>query len=151
MKYIEFDSDKKLDLILLGRVAIDFNPVDYYKTLAESSVFKKYVGGSPANIAVGLSRLNKKCGFISRVSDDRFGDYVLEYFRKGGIDTSHIGRCEHGEKTGLTVTEAVSSMGCSRAGISWIAWNGAPLQQPCWYPAMDARMTCRHFTQLMRL
>jgi 5-dehydro-2-deoxygluconokinase len=105
MKYIEFNSDKKLDLILLGRVAIDFNPVDYYKNLAESSVFKKYVGGSPANIAVGLSRLNKKCGFLSRVSDDRFGDYVLEYFRKEGIDTSHIRRCVHGEKTGLTFTE----------------------------------------------
>ena len=105
MKYIEFDSDKKYDLILLGRVAIDFNPMDYYKTLAESETFKKYVGGSPANIAVGLSRLNKKCGFLSRVSDDRFGDYVLEYFEKEGIDTSHIRRCEHGEKIGLTFTE----------------------------------------------
>ena len=26
MKYIEFDSSRPLDLILLGRVAIDFNP-----------------------------------------------------------------------------------------------------------------------------
>lgn len=105
MKYIEFEAEKELDVILLGRVAIDFNPMDYYKTLAESEVFKKYVGGSPANIAVGLSRLGKKCGFLSRVSDDRFGDYVLEYFRKEGIDTSHIKRCVHGEKTGLTFTE----------------------------------------------
>lgn len=105
MKYIKFDSDKTYDLILLGRVAIDFNPIDCYKTLAESETFKKYVGGSPANIAVGLSRLNKKCGFLSRVSDDRFGDFVLEYFKKEGIDTSHIRRCEHGEKTGLTFTE----------------------------------------------
>lgn len=105
MKYIEFDSDKKFDLILLGRVAIDFNPMDYYKTLAESETFKKYVGGSPANIAVGLSRLNKKCGFLSRVSDDRFGDFVLQYFENEGIDTSHIRRCEHGEKIGLAFTE----------------------------------------------
>ena len=26
MKYIEFDSSRPLDLVLLGRVAIDFNP-----------------------------------------------------------------------------------------------------------------------------
>lgn len=26
MKYVEFDETRKLDLILLGRVAIDFNP-----------------------------------------------------------------------------------------------------------------------------
>ena len=105
MRYIEFDSDKKYDLILLGRIAIDFNPIDYYKTLAESETYKKYVGGSPANIAVGLARLNKKCGFLARVSDDRFGDFVVDYFNKEGIDTSHIRRCEHGEKLGLTFTE----------------------------------------------
>lgn len=105
MKYVEFEKDKTYDLILLGRVAIDFNPLDYYKTLAESETFKKYIGGSPANIAVGMARLGKKCGFLSRVSDDRFGDFAIDYFIKEGIDTSHIKRCEHGEKIGLTFTE----------------------------------------------
>lgn len=41
MNYIDFDDNKPYDLILLGRVAIDFNPIDYYKTLAESQTFKK--------------------------------------------------------------------------------------------------------------
>ena len=57
MKYIEFDNSKKYDLILLGRVAVDLNPVDYYCPLNESTTFKRYLGGSPANIAVGLARL----------------------------------------------------------------------------------------------
>ena len=26
MKYVEFDSSRPMDLVLLGRVAIDFNP-----------------------------------------------------------------------------------------------------------------------------
>lgn len=108
MKYIEFDANRKFDMTLLGRITIDFNPVDYYMTLAESTTFKKYLGGSPANIAVGLSRLGKKCGFFARVSDDRFGDFVTEYFEKEGIDTSRIRRCEHGEKLGLTFTEILS-------------------------------------------
>jgi len=108
MKYIEFDANRKFDLTLTGRITIDLNPVDYYMTLAESKTFKKYLGGSPANIAVGLSRLGKKCGFFARVSDDRFGDYVTEYFNREGIDISHIRRCEHGEKLGLTFTEILS-------------------------------------------
>lgn len=108
MKYIDFDNSRPYDLTFLGRVAIDFNPVDYFKTLAESETFKKYVGGSPANIAVGLSRLGKKCGFFARVSDDRFGDYVTAYFQKEGIDTSRIRRCTGGEKLGLTFTEILS-------------------------------------------
>ena len=29
MRYVEFDETRPMDLILLGRVAIDFNPVSY--------------------------------------------------------------------------------------------------------------------------
>ena len=108
MKYIEFDNNKEFDLILLGRVAVDLNPVDYYCPLNESTTFKRYLGGSPANIAVGLARLGKKCGFFARVSDDQLGTFVTEYFDKEGIDTSHIKRCQNGEKIGLTFTEIKS-------------------------------------------
>lgn len=107
-KYIQFDEKRELDVIPMGRVAIDFNPVDYFKTLAESDTFKKYVGGSPANIAVGLARLGKKCGFIAKVSDDRFGDYVTDFFIKEGVDVSNISRATNGEKIGLTFTEILS-------------------------------------------
>ncbi len=43
MAYIEFDSSRKLDAIPLGRIAIDFNPVDYFKPWTQCSTFKKYV------------------------------------------------------------------------------------------------------------
>lgn len=108
MKYIEFDKTKKFDLILVGRIAVDFNPVDYYCPLNESTTFKRYLGGSPANIAVGLARLGKKCGFFARVSDDQFGTFVTDFFDKEGIDTSRIVRCKNGEKIGLTFTEIKS-------------------------------------------
>lgn len=108
MQYISFDQTKEYDLILLGRVAIDFNPVDLNRPLEESANFNKYLGGSPANIAVGMARLGKKVGFIARVSDDQFGDYVTHYFQKEGIDTSHITRCRNGENLGLTFTEILS-------------------------------------------
>jgi 5-dehydro-2-deoxygluconokinase len=96
------------DIVLVGRIAIDFNPVDYYKPLSESTTFKKYLGGSPANIAVGMARLGRKVGFIAKVSNDQFGDFVTDYFAKEGIDTSHITRCKNGEKLGLTFTEILS-------------------------------------------
>lgn len=108
MKYIDFPTNKDFDLILLGRIAVDFNPTDYYCPLSESTTFKKYLGGSPANIAVGLSRLGRKCGFFAKVSDDEFGTYVENFFKKEGIDISHVTRCKNGEKIGLTFTEILS-------------------------------------------
>lgn len=106
--YVTFDMSKPLDFIPIGRIAIDFNPTDMYRPLSESANFNKYVGGSPANIAVGLARLGCKVGFCGCVSDDRFGDFVVDYFEKEGIDTSKITRAKNGEKIGLTFTEILS-------------------------------------------
>ncbi|MBQ8278921.1 MAG: 5-dehydro-2-deoxygluconokinase [Roseburia sp.] len=108
MGYITFDETRPFDIVLLGRVAVDFNPVDYFQPLEECTTFKKYVGGSPANIAVGTARHGLKTGFFARVSDDQLGDFVTHFFEKEGIDTSRIRRCEHGEKIGLTFTEILS-------------------------------------------
>lgn len=41
MEYIKFDKARKLDIVPIGRVAIDFNPIDINKPLSESSTFKK--------------------------------------------------------------------------------------------------------------
>ncbi len=114
MKYLELDQSRPLDLILLGRIAIDFNPAyndqvkEEFKPLKDVHVFEKFVGGSPANIAVGVTHHGMKAGFIGKISDDQFGDFVLEYFQKEGIDTRGVSRGIGGEKLGLTFTEMLS-------------------------------------------
>ena len=105
---ILFDLNKPLHIIPVGRVAIDFNPTDYNRPLNESINFNKYLGGSPANIAVGMARLGSRVGFLGRVSDDQFGTFVTDYFKNESIDVSHIFRCTNGEKLGLTFTEMLS-------------------------------------------
>ena len=69
---------------------------------------RNFVGGSPANIAVGVTKHGLKAGFIGKVSDDQFGEYVVDYFDERGIDTSQITKCTNGEKLGLTFTEMLS-------------------------------------------
>ena len=114
MKYIEFDESRPLDLVLLGRVAIDFNPAyndqvkEEFKPLKKVHMFEMFLGGSPANITVGVTRHGLKAGFIGKVSDDQFGEYVVDYFNNIGVDTSHITKCKNGEKLGLTFTEMLS-------------------------------------------
>lgn len=110
MSYLTFDETRPLDLVLLGRVAIDFNPAisEGFKPLTKVRTFEKYVGGSPANIAVGVARHGLKTGFFAKVSDDSFGRFVVDFFKDQGIDTSRITKCTHGEKLGLTFTEMLS-------------------------------------------
>lgn len=115
MKYFDVDINREFDIIFLGRIAIDFNPAytdlvkEEFKPLKKVHYFEKFVGGSPANTACGITKHGMKAGFFATVSDDQFGDFVVDYFNERGIDTSHITRAKHGEKIGLTFTELLSA------------------------------------------
>ncbi|MBP8599454.1 MAG: 5-dehydro-2-deoxygluconokinase [Selenomonas sp.] len=108
MALIEFDQSKKRDVVLIGRVTIDFNPNELNRTLDKVETFSMYLGGSPGNTAVGINKLGKSVGFIGCVSDDQFGDFVLNYFEERGIDISQMVRARKGERMGLTFTEIKS-------------------------------------------
>lgn len=110
MSYLQFDNSRPLDLILLGRAAIDLNPIpeEMYRTLDKSRTFKMYLGGSPSNIAAGMGRLGMKCGFIGKVSNDQFGDFAINALKGFGCDVSHVTKVQGPQKLGLTFTEVLS-------------------------------------------
>jgi len=102
-----------MDLIAIGRIGVDLNANEIHRPMEETETFTKYVGGSPANIAIGMTRLGKNVGFIGRVSDDQFGRYILNYFKEDDIDTSNIVIDKEGAMTGLAFTEIKSPTDCS--------------------------------------
>lgn len=108
MALINFGENKKRDVVLIGRVTLDFNPNEMNRTLDKVKTFSMYLGGSPGNMAVGINKLGKSVGFIGCVSNDQFGDFVINYFNNCGIDTSQMVRSKHGERMGLTFTEIKS-------------------------------------------
>jgi len=102
---IQFPENKKFDAILLGRVAIDINPADFSKTFAENTTFNKFVGGSPANTAVGMAKMGKNVGIISCVSPDSLGEYCIQYMKDNGVDTQGISVGKNNETLGLSFVE----------------------------------------------
>ncbi|MBC1937724.1 5-dehydro-2-deoxygluconokinase [Listeria grandensis] len=112
MKY-PFDETKKYDVIAVGRACIDLNAVEYNRPMEETMTFSKYVGGSPANIAIGMAKLGLKVGFIGKIPDDQHGRFIEQYMREGGVDTSQMVTDQDGHKTGLAFTEIKSPEECS--------------------------------------
>lgn len=110
---MEFNSEKEFDIIAIGRACIDLNAVEYNRPMEETMTFKKYVGGSPANIAIGTSKLGLKAGFIGKLSDDQHGRFIEQYMREIGVDTSHMVVDQEGHKSGLAFTEIKSPEECS--------------------------------------
>ncbi|MBQ2756394.1 MAG: 5-dehydro-2-deoxygluconokinase [Oscillospiraceae bacterium] len=105
MSMIYFDDNRPFDVILLGRIALDINPADFSKSFIDNTEFQKFVGGSAANTGVGLAKMGMKVGFISCVSDDSLGDYVLHFLNQYGIDTSKVSRAPKGVMLGLAFSE----------------------------------------------
>jgi len=110
---IEFNSEREFDLIAIGRACIDLNAVEYNRPMEETMTFKKYVGGSPANIAIGTSKLGLKAGFIGKLADDQHGRFIKHYMAGVGVDTSNMVTDQEGHKTGLAFTEIKSPEECS--------------------------------------
>src|SRR6185436_14678444 len=58
--------------------------------LEDVSTFAKYLGGSPANTAVGASRLGVRAAMITRVGDEQNGRFVRETLAREGVDVSQV-------------------------------------------------------------
>lgn len=113
MNNLKFDNTKPMDFIAVGRAGIDLNANEINRPIEETITFTRTVGGSPANIAVGMATLGMNTGFIGRVSNDGFGRYIIKYFNGKKIDTSNIVIDNTGAVNGLAFTEIKSPRDCS--------------------------------------
>lgn len=80
MKYT-FNEEKEFDIVAIGRACIDLNAAEYNRPMEETMTFSKYVGGSPANIAIGSAKLGLKAGFIGKIPDDQHGRFIVSYMQ----------------------------------------------------------------------
>ena len=76
------------DVITLGEMLIDFVSIESGVGIKDSPGFLKAPGGAPANVAVALSRLGVRTGFIGMVGNDEFGCFLKETLKKNNVDTS---------------------------------------------------------------
>ena len=81
---------KTLDVICLGRVAVDFYGDQIGGRLEDMQSFAKYLGGSSGNLAAGLARLGAKSSMLARVGNEQMGRFVREALAREGADVSHV-------------------------------------------------------------
>jgi len=83
-------AERPLDLICLGRAAVDLYAEQLGARLEDVASFAKYIGGCAANIAVGTARQGLKSSMLVRVGDDHMGRFVRETLVREGVDTGHV-------------------------------------------------------------
>lgn len=82
--------ERRLDLITLGRAGIDLYGEQIGGRLEDMASFAKYIGGSPTNTAIGVSRLGLNAGLLTRVGGDHFGRFIREELVREGVDVRGV-------------------------------------------------------------
>ena len=77
---------KHLDLITIGRAGVDLYGAQVGGRLEDMGSFRKYIGGSPTNIACGTARLGLKSALITRVGDEAMGRFIRAQLQREGVD-----------------------------------------------------------------
>ncbi|AIY41844.1 5-keto-2-deoxygluconokinase [Collimonas arenae] len=85
-----FAAGRKLDVICIGRLAVDLYAQQIGAPLADVTSFAKYLGGSSANIAFGCARLGLKSAMLARVGNEHNGQFLTAALAAEGCDVSQI-------------------------------------------------------------
>lgn len=84
------DPTRRFDLVTMGRAIVDIYGEQVGCRLEDVSSFAKYVGGCPANIAIGAARLGLRVAMVTRVGDEQHGRFIREALAREGVDVSHV-------------------------------------------------------------
>ncbi|MEM2924417.1 MAG: carbohydrate kinase family protein [Methanocellales archaeon] len=85
---------KKLDVIAIGAILIDLIGKAERLPEREEEVFLHELiaqpGGSAANTAAACARLGLKTGFIGKIGDDNFGEFLKQDLAREGVDITEL-------------------------------------------------------------
>lgn len=112
MEKYSFTKDREIDVICLGRLGVDLNCNEINRPLEDVVTFTRTVGGSPANIAVGLAKQGLKVSFFGRVANNGLGKFIVNDLKKNDIDTTSIVFDENPSMNCLAFTEIKAPNDC---------------------------------------
>jgi 5-dehydro-2-deoxygluconokinase len=95
-------TDRRFDILLMGRSSIDLYANDIGAPFPEIKSFAAYVGGCPTNISVGTRRLGLRSVLLTAVGMDPVGDFLLHFLEQEGVVKDFIPR-KKGHRTSAVI------------------------------------------------
>lgn len=76
-----------LDILVLGESLIELSTKE---SLTSAETFNKYYGGDALSTAITFARLGAKAGYITRVGNDYFKDFLLDSWQSENLDINNV-------------------------------------------------------------
>jgi 5-dehydro-2-deoxygluconokinase len=91
--------------LVLGRAGIDLYAHPPGTKVEEARSFTSELGGSAANIAVAVTRLDGEASILTSVSNDAVGRFVLNELRRYGVGTEYVASVCGEARNSLAIVE----------------------------------------------
>jgi 5-dehydro-2-deoxygluconokinase len=78
------------EVLTMGRMGVDIYPLQVGTSLRHVETFGKFLGGSPANVAVAAARLGRRSAVITRTGADPFGEFLHDALQGFGVDDRFV-------------------------------------------------------------
>ncbi len=77
------------DVITFGEAMVRLSPPNF-RRLEQARSLDVQVGGAELNTAVGVARLGRSAGWVSRLTDNPLGRLIANQAREAGVSTDHV-------------------------------------------------------------
>ena len=96
-----------LDLLAIGETLVDFISVEQTDWLRNATTFRRYLGGSPANIAVNVAKLGGRSAVISKTGIGAFAQFVKSELQRHGVSIEYL-VMDHRNRTTVAFVSSTS-------------------------------------------
>lgn len=83
-------TNQDIDLLAIGEVLVDFISTEVTDSLRDAHTFQRHLGGSPANIAVNVSRLGRSAAIIAKTGIGAFGQFLKNQLQHHGVNINYL-------------------------------------------------------------
>jgi 5-dehydro-2-deoxygluconokinase len=106
MRVIMPPNNKPTTFLVVGRAGMDIYAEPVGTAIENTNAFSAHLGGSAANIAVGLVRLGQRADLLTTLSDDAVGNFCLNQLDYFGVGRDNVQQVGGGARTSLAVSES---------------------------------------------
>ena len=97
--YLEYE------ILGVGETLIDFIATKQSNSLRNADEFRRFLGGQPANVAVYAAKLGSRSAVLSKISQDRFGEFLEESLQFHGVNTNYLLKTDQLPTSSIFVTK----------------------------------------------
>src|SRR3712207_9384773 len=83
-------SEATLDLLAVGETLVDFISVEQTDWLRNATTFRRFLGGSPANIAVNVSKLGGNSAVVHKAGIGALRQFLHDVQQRHRVSTDYL-------------------------------------------------------------